>query len=642
MKTTTLTSLAILKVNIDERDADYLEYLASFVIDVLNKHDPEQVTEEITSEFLRNDYGLNVPRKGAQLVLRRLARKGYLKKEHGVFFITKKLPKIDLSNKKKQVSNNIEAICKAIIEFASSEKSLAWNEENATGALLGFFEQFGIDYLRAYVFRTALPAVKTNRIEHYLIANFISRQYEAGSDLFESLILLLKGHMLANALVCPDLESIQKNFHKVTFYFDTPIILSLFGLQGEAEKEAADELVTLLFNLKGTVAIFEHTLDEVRGVIQAAENNIDNPNAEGAVIREIRKSGAKKSDLILLRENAENNLRQLGIIVKATPKYENKYQIGELELQNSLQQRVRYKKPKALDHDVNSIRSIYVLRRGAIPRRLEDCIAVFTTPNSALASAAFEIGKNHNSTREVSAAITDYSLANIAWLKAPLGAPDLPKKELLAACYAAMEPDDELWSKYLREIDALKEKGEITSDDHAMLRVSPLASKELMNLTLGNDADLNGTTIREILSRVKSDLTKEKDWELEQQKRKEKEIARERDKLLEKIRAREARLFWISSTLSKYITYFIEIVVFLVLIGAAFSSTLLTMTYVAGSATLTRLLNGLFLFGVIWGLLNWYLGVSVKGLSSKLQGILQRKVLRILKMIAEPTSNEKS
>ena len=642
MGKSTLSSLAILKVNIDEENKDYVDNLANFVLHVLNKHRPDPVTEEETSRLLSDDFGLNVPRKGAQMVLRRLTKRGVLKKQHGVFFLTDQLPSIDLSEKCRQVQSQIETVCESLSRYALSKHNQDWDEVTAIDAILAFFEHFGVDYLKAYVFRTALPSIpKTDKTEHFITASFIRHHHDERSDLFENIILLLKGHMLANALVCPDLESIQKNFRRVKFYFDTPLILSLLGLQGKEEKEAVGELISLLHNLKGTLAIFEHTLDEVIGVIEAAEKNLDDPKADGVVIREIRKTGRKKTDLIILRENIESHLNAKAIALKKMPMYEFKYQIEELALEKSLEKKIKYRNPKARDHDVNCIRSIYVLRGGETPRRLEDCIAVFVTSNSALSRAAYEIGKNHNSTKEVSSAITDYSLANVAWLKAPLGAPELPKKELLARCYAAMEPENDLWSKYIAEVVKLKSEGEISSDDHALLRISPLATQELMNLTLGNDAGMTSITIKDVLSRVKTELTKEKDEELKAQRLKEDKLAQDRDKLIEKENKRSVKLYWISEKISIYIVNFVEFLSLIVLVFAAFSSTLLTTSYVAQSATFTRILNGFFIFGVIWGLLNWYWGVSLKGFIKKLKKYVQDRVLHLLTWITEPTDNGK-
>ena len=100
----------------------------------------------------------------------------------------------------------------------------------------------------------------------------------------------------------------------------------------------------------------------------------------------------------------------------------------------------------------------------------EDAAAVLVTSNSALARAAYDYGRSQESTKEVSAVITSFSLANLAWLKAPLGSPDLPQAEMIALCYAAMNPRESLWSVYVREIDKLEEIGNITARDHELLR----------------------------------------------------------------------------------------------------------------------------------------------------------------------------
>lgn len=104
--------------------------------------------------------------------------------------------------------------------------------------------------------------------------------------------------MYANALVCPDLESLQKKFNKLTIFVDTALILNLLGLQGVEEQSATKELFFLVKQLRGTVAVFEHTIDEVINVIIWAERNFDNPRFESPVIREIRRSGKKRADLI--------------------------------------------------------------------------------------------------------------------------------------------------------------------------------------------------------------------------------------------------------------------------------------------------------------------------------------------------------
>ena len=108
-----------------------------------------------------------------------------------------------------------------------------------------------------------------------------------------------------------------------------------------------------------------------------------------------------------MRGRLHGELASHKLVRHRTPDYAKAHQIDELVLQDSLDEDIGYINPRALEHDVNSIRSIYTLRRGYAPVRLEDSVAVFVTSNSALAKVAYEYGKNHESSREVSSVITN-------------------------------------------------------------------------------------------------------------------------------------------------------------------------------------------------------------------------------------------
>ena len=91
MSTETLTSLAMLKVHVD-RGQDYLDYLRPFILQVLVAHTPDQVTDAIVRDLIRADFGLEIPDRAVQVVLKRLSRQYPLKKVDGVYRITGKLP----------------------------------------------------------------------------------------------------------------------------------------------------------------------------------------------------------------------------------------------------------------------------------------------------------------------------------------------------------------------------------------------------------------------------------------------------------------------------------------------------------------------------------------------------------------------
>ena len=295
---------------------------------------------------------------------------------------------------------------------------------------------------------------------------------------------------------------------------DTPLLIQWLGLEGIPKKNATIELINLLRNLNGNIAAFTHSVDELNAVLTNAARYLDSPRRHGQIVLEARRCGTTRSDLILLSERLEDALSNLDIDITPTPKYNPKFQIGEEDFQEILEDELSYLNPRAKLHDINSVRSIYALREGKSPRYLEKSVAVLVTSNTAFARAAWNYGQQYNETREISSVITNFSLANMAWLKAPMGAPLIPTSELLAFSYAALQPSMDLLNEYLREIEKLEKQGTIDVQDHQILRSSPLVYDELVGLTLGDEKALTTETISETLLHVSSDIKKKETQKL--------------------------------------------------------------------------------------------------------------------------------
>ncbi len=299
------------------------------------------------------------------------------------------------------------------------------------------------------------------------------------------------------------------SYKGVTFYFDTPLLVRQLGLEGEPKQAAVNSLVALLLELGATVATFSHSRDELERVITGAAQHIESPNGRGAIVMDARRRRTTRSDLLVLAGQIDDKLRDARIDVLSTPRYIEGCQIDETAFEKALDDEVSYLNPRAKEHDINSVRSIYVLRAGTSPAIVERSKAALVTSNAGFSRAAFQYGQRHEASREVSSVITDFSLANMAWLKAPLGAPAVPMTELLAFSYAALQPSMGLFEKYLSEIEKLEKQGKITARDHQLLRSSQLAQAELMNLTLGEEDALTEQTITETLKRVTEEIKKE-------------------------------------------------------------------------------------------------------------------------------------
>jgi hypothetical protein len=621
----------MLKVNLDERNQDYFDYLVPFVKHVLAERKPQSVTEADVSQWILEDFGLQIPRRPAQLVLRRLAKRSLLTRVNGTFSLAEDFPPTNIEQRRAELHRHIEAVLHALKAYAQDHFTMTWSDKEANDVMLGFLSKFSIECLKTYIWSTTLPPTPTRKHgDQYVVSSFIKEAHQTNPPLFESIIAIVKGQMLANALTCPDLESLQKKFKNVTFYFDTPLILRLLRLQGDDEYEATRELVELLLHLDGKIAIFEHTTREVQNVLKFCLQNIEDPQAWNTrIIIEARRTGIKKSDLIELLDQLGKRYEKLGMVEEETPDYQDyEFQIDEDLLESDIDEEVEYRNPKAKLNDINSVRSIYALRRGQKPNRLEDARAVFVTSNSAFSKATYKFAKESEGFGDLSSVITDFSLANVAWLKAPLGAPDLPKRELISIAYAALQPPLELWSLYVRKTDELKARGDISPEDHELLRLSPVVRPELMNLTLGSTQNFSAAIIPEILSRAKQELVSEKQEELDLMTISNEQTSLELDSLAKKHSDMVKRWYWFSDTVGGVCARVVEVLLALAFLVSVFGPLLLIQRL---NIPLKIILAFIVLGGILQFLSVWR-GITIALIHQKLKtAIRERLYIKLLK-----------
>ena len=607
MSSTTLISLAMLKVNLDH-GVDYLDYLQPFILQILDEKRPDPVTDETIKEYIRNEFGLEIPSRAIQLVLKRISKKQPLEKNGGVYRITGKVANPGITIQKSSADRHIKSVILGLIEYSQNTSKPIDNEEDGGTDLLAFRSQFNIPCLKAYLRGTTIPDLSgKHETQVVLVSKYVMYLQENSPERFDSFIVLVQGHMLANALLCPDLQNAPKTYKGVTFFLDTPVLIRWLGLEGEHKQKAVQEVIDLVRRLGGSFQLFSHTHDELERVVKNAADYIDAANGRGAIVFEARHTGRTKSDLLLLAGQIDDKLIEEGFTVKDTPEYMNKFQIDEAEFGKLLQDEVSYFNPRAKEFDINSVRSIYVLRAGTSPNSIEKSRAVLVTNNSGFARAAFEYGQKHEESREVSVVITDFSLANMAWLKAPMGAPSLPTTEILSFSYAALQPSRELLNKYLVEIEKLEKQGKITERDHQLLRSSTKAHDELMALTLGEEEALTEETISETLRRVTLAIKSEENEKLHSEKVSHQQtiqslIAEKKEK-----KSIQERLYWRCVKRAKNISWGAAIVLAILLLAGIAAGLGLKSSYpslgwlliiCSGIVTLASTIDVLFSFSV--------------------------------------------
>ncbi len=113
----------------------------------------------------------------------------------------------------------------------------------------------------------ALPEPGLDYVAHSFVEN-LSRTNPTFFGYFQTLV---EGSMLASIVYLPNVESTEQRFRdSTTIYLDTPFVLKALGFVGPEQRAPAVELIELLRESKATVACFEATIEEVRGVVVAS------------------------------------------------------------------------------------------------------------------------------------------------------------------------------------------------------------------------------------------------------------------------------------------------------------------------------------------------------------------------------------
>ncbi len=628
-----LVSVAMLKVNYDLHNRDYIDYLVPFATYVLSPLKGKSVVVDLVKKEILSKFGLNLPRGTIEVCLKRMSKLGYLVRASNQYTVSVNLPDSEIDGRRTEAKRDADIVVNALVDFAKSS-GREISHDQAYAAFIEYLKQFSIECLSAYVRGTPLPDVPGGKIESdvVLVSLFVKKSYLDSSGLFERVVNLVKGHMLSNALLCPDLEGISRKFDDVSFYFDTPFLFRLLGMDGSAHRKLAIELVSLLRNLRGKLLVFSHTLDEISAILSYCEKHINDARSNGQMVREMRRSGKTASDVVLFRNRLSDLIKDSGLTIVATPGYRHvKLQIDESAFEHLYRDEAPGIRESAIRHDVNSVRSIYVLRMDVHPRRLEDAIAVFVTTNPAFAKAAFDYGKKHEASKEVTTVITDFSLSNLAWLKAPVGAPELPQREVIAYCYAALQPNSKLWVKYLEELEKLRSESAISERDHQLLRFSLKAEEELMGMTLGEDDELSGLSILQLRDKLVSEISSEKDEALVLERQKSEAVAEQLKSVQGQKEALEQRYYWMASRAGNWAGRIVwccgwPIIIFGSIMAAYFAEAVYQWTWYFKAPAV-----GFGVLIVLFTIVSSIYGISLKDLRASVEKCVTDFIYKLLK-----------
>lgn len=527
-----ISALAVIKVNWDE-SKDYIANFVPIVAHGIHRSEHEQVSLPDTQAIVEAEFGLRIPHGAMQTILNRMARDGLLSRRHGTFVRDlEAVAQYDLGNEREDVLRQHRNLISRLVEFAA-KLGREWDEEQAERALLGYVEVLAEPILAAVV--DGDPIVDLPKIdgEGSVVTNrFVLDLCRSDPQAFEYLVTIVKGTMLANVLYLPETFSGgRERLVDVEVFLDTPIVLRGLGYAEEQYRAPVTELLELLVKEGAKLRIFEHTLHEVEGVLDAAaaiyRTGARRDHFPGDVVDYFASENFSRSDVELQIGELRDRLDAAEVKVTEPPEHAEELNLPEAELEKTLKETVHYARREVMLRDLDSLTAIYRIRRGEARRRIDSADALLVTTNGRLAHASRLFFREVFGRRTVPICMSDHALAALAWLMNPAQAPDLPRRQIIAISYAALNPPDDVWRHYLAEIRRLQERGELTEEQVGLLLFSPDARLELMNATSGDVEALATGTIAQVLERAEAAAREEVEQELSRERERRAEAERE-------------------------------------------------------------------------------------------------------------------
>jgi len=276
MTSRAVISLAILKVNWDELKTDYLENFVPIVAECIRLSQEDVVSLPNLQADLQNRFGLRIPQNAINAILRRVHKRGYIRSDNKIYKRnTSKLEGLNFHGVQQQVLRMHESVIDHLIRFCAERFSTAWSLIEAENAFQAYAEENQLLIISSQDFTPLISSSShVAQSSKYIVGAFVQHLLDTHSSDFEYVETIVKGNLLANAIFLPDPNKANRKFRKTQIYFDTSFLVFALGYAGRARRDPCTELLNMLYENGAELRCFKHTLEEVRGVLDACAYRI--------------------------------------------------------------------------------------------------------------------------------------------------------------------------------------------------------------------------------------------------------------------------------------------------------------------------------------------------------------------------------
>jgi len=389
----------------------------------------------------------------------------------------------------------------------------------------------------------------------FLVAEYLLSLAKSNSTDFDEFVKISNGALVAEIVVgLQSPPSISPERIKLEIFLDAPVMMDLLDLGNREEGEYVRDLLAKAVEVGIKVSTFRHNIEELLNVFKALIKARD----EGAPLRHsvgrrLQTDRYAWPRLRMVMKNIETSLNTHNVnVVSFADEYDHLIKYFDQEHETELLSMIRPFTEgsfAAREFDAHSLANImrFVLSEPKMAN-LFSARAVFLTKNDGVAMAAQQYVESTGFIDEQRAplCVTDRYFAGLLWLATGGKGEEIPKRKLIANCYAAVAPRVDVITRMLSFLDGLSDS---QKNEFEVLIRDERCSYYLTHNTLGSAALLTEKNFERILEDMKSGLTEKhktqslKEKQLLEEKHSQVlgEVTSERDSLADKVADLNAR-----------------------------------------------------------------------------------------------------
>lgn len=530
---TLLGSLALFRISVlpDDHISSFIPFLATLFV--------EKNVNEINVDLLVNDfperYGFKIPRMPMLAILKNCLKKSIIRREiDGHYYVVmQKAVDFCFSKQACQQSKKYDIIFQKLSEYLiRSHKKTELTIEQAESMFLAFITDHSARTLSIKSDKDLELQEYISSKNNYLVATFIKFTFSNDYTTFELIQEIASAYIIASAMISEiDSENEESykscQYNSLVLYLDTPILLRILGLNTDEMQTSYEALLQELSCRNNVFKIFQHTYDELQGILSDCEKWIENPHYvakyASPALRTFISKKYKKVDISLYILTLDEKLKKHKIEVDDTDYYSSSYhylQIDEAPIRNAIISTYQsntpnfnfYAKEYTIECDVKSISAIFKLRRKKVYNSYSKAKYLFITNNTTLSyiSRKFTADQNPSSSHRVYPCVTDVLLGTSIWLSSSVEKVDtFSRKKLLADCSVSLMPAESLVISLSESIERLYNDPEkkLSKEQYYLLKTYGFDNSYLQDKTLNDESGFSDKITEEILEEIKNEIS---------------------------------------------------------------------------------------------------------------------------------------